>query len=491
VTTRLRLPGARLLAEQQPPAWIRDSPRAPWLVVATVCVGGLMGQLDASIVTLAFPALRHAFSAPLAEVQWAGQAYLLVLTGLLAPIGRFADMAGRKLLYSYGFVVFIVGSAMCGVAPSLPALLGARVCQGAGAAMLQANSVAIIAGAVPARRLGRAIGVQGAAQALGLALGPAVGGMLISLGGWRLVFLVNVPLGVAGAALSWLVIPRSRDLAPRRPFDWPGLGLFLPGVCALLLALAWGQGHGWGSVPVLASLAVSVLLLAGFAGRERAAAAPMIDPGLLRRAPVRAGLVTGLLAYLVLFGTLTVVPFYLEIAGRAPPARAGLQLLVVPLGLGLTTPLAGRLADRAGSRPLRAGGMAAVAVMLTASTLARGHSGLFLAALAAAGIGLGAFLPANNAAIMHAAPAGQAGMASGLVNMTRGLGTSFGLALAGLAYTTGAGPEPVTPAGSARGYAAAALLLALAAGSAAVVACRARYQPRHRRARSRAGLAVQ
>ncbi|MBO0773059.1 MAG: MFS transporter, partial [Actinobacteria bacterium] len=166
--------------------------------------------------------------------------------------------------------------------------------------------------------------------------------------------------------------------------------------------------------------------------------------------------------------------------------------LVVPLGLGLTTPLAGRLADRAGSRPLRAGGMAAAAVMLTASTLARGHPGLFLAALAGAGIGLGAFLPANNAAIMHAAPAGQAGMASGLVNMTRGLGTSFGLALAGLAYSTGEGPEPVTRAGSARGYAAAALLLALAAGAAAVgAACQARYQPRHRRARSRAGLAVQ
>ncbi|MGE5288456.1 MAG: MFS transporter, partial [Micromonosporaceae bacterium] len=159
-------------------------------MVATVCIGAFMGQLDASIVTLAFPTLRHDFAAPLADVQWVGQAYLLVLIGLLPVVGRYADMLGRKLLYTYGFVIFIVGSALCGLAPSLGALIGFRVLQGGGAAMLQANSVAIIAGAVPRDRLGRAIGVQGAAQALGLALGPAVGGLLISMGGWRLIFFV-------------------------------------------------------------------------------------------------------------------------------------------------------------------------------------------------------------------------------------------------------------------------------------------------------------
>ncbi len=459
-----------LLTEPRRPGPIRNSPRAPWFVVAAVCIGAFMGQLDASIVTLTFPTLRHAFAAPLADVQWVGQAYLLVLIGLLTAVGRYADMLGRKLLYTYGFVIFILGSALCGLAPSLPALIGFRVFQGVGAAMLQANSVAIIAAAVPRSRLGRAIGIQGAAQALGLALGPAVGGLLISLGGWRLVFGVNVPLGVLGTVLAWLLIPRSRHLAARRPFDWPGLGLFLPGVAALLLAISYGDHEGWGSPLILGGFAAAALLLAAFAARERRTAHPMVDLGLLRRVPFSAGVASGLLSYLVLFGILTVVPFYLEVARHTLPATAGLQLLAVPLGLGLVAPAAGRVADRVGARPLTVGGMIAAAVMLAASVLARADTSLFLLALAITGIGLGLFTPPNNAAIMGAAPPHQAGMASGILNLTRGLGTSLGLALAGLVYTIGAGAGEPTPAGAAAGYRDAALFLAGVAVAAGIIA---------------------
>ncbi|HUZ35139.1 MAG TPA: DHA2 family efflux MFS transporter permease subunit [Streptosporangiaceae bacterium] len=460
----------RLLAEPPRPAAVRNSPKAPWLVVAAVCIGAFMGQLDASIVTLAFPTLRHDFSAPLASVQWVGQAYLLVLIGLLTAVGRYADMAGRKLLYTYGFVIFIIGSSLCGLAPSLPALVGFRVLQGVGAAMLQANSVAIIAGAVPRERLGRAIGVQGGAQALGLALGPAAGGLLISLGGWRLIFFVNVPVGLIGTVLAWFLIPRSRHLAARARFDWAGLGIFLPATCALLLAISYGDHDGWASLPITGGFTVAVLLLAAFIVRERRAPAPMLDLSLLRRVPFTAGIASGLLSYLVLFGILTVVPFYLEIALHAPPASAGLQLLVVPLGVGLTAPIAGRLADRVGARPLTVGGMTVTALMLIVTTLVHAHPMVFLLALAAAGIGLGAFTPPNNAAIMGAAPPHQTGMASGILNMTRGLGTSLGLALAGLAYTIGASAGEATPAGAAAGYDNAALLLAALAALAAVIA---------------------
>jgi len=139
-------------------------------------------------------------------VQWVGQTYLLVLIGLLTAVGLHADMVGRKLLYTYGFVIFIIGSALCGLAPDLPALIVFRGLQGFGAAMLQANSIAIIVGAMPKERLGRAIGMQGAAQALGLALGPAVGGLLISIGGWRRKFFVNVPAGLLGSLLGWFLM---------------------------------------------------------------------------------------------------------------------------------------------------------------------------------------------------------------------------------------------------------------------------------------------
>ena len=285
----------RLAVEPRRPAAVRNSPKAPWLVVATVCLGAFMGQLDASIVTLAFPTLRHDFGATLADVQWVGQAYLLVLIGLLPAVGRYADMFGRKLLYTYGFLLFILGSALCGLAPSLAALIGFRVLQGVGAAMLQANSVAIITGAVPRHSLGRAIGIQGAAQALGLALGPAAGGLLISLGGWRLIFFVNVPIGLLATAAAWLLIPRSRRLATRRPFDWAGLGLLLPAVSALLLAVSYGSRLGWGSPPIIGLLAASAALLAAFILREHTATAPMIDLTLFGRISFSAGIVSGLL----------------------------------------------------------------------------------------------------------------------------------------------------------------------------------------------------
>jgi EmrB/QacA subfamily drug resistance transporter len=381
-------------------------------------------------------------------------------------------MVGRKLLYVYGLVVFVVGSALCGLAPSLGALIACRVLQGAGAAMFQANSVAIIVGAVPKDRLGRAIGVQGAAQALGLALGPAVGGLLIGFGGWRLIFDVNVPVGLVGIVGAWLLIPRSRNLAKRSRFDWAGLGIFLPAVCALLLAVSYGKVYGWRSPLIVSLFLVAVALATAFILRERAASAPLLDLGLFSRMAFSAGIGSGLLSYMVLFGTLTVVPFFLEIGRHDPTGTAGLELLVMPLGLGLTAPIGGRLAERFGARPLTAGGMALVAMSLGLSTLVDGHLAIFLLTLATTGIGLGAFTPPNNAAIMGSVAPDQAGMASGMLNMTRGLGTSLGLALGGLAYTVGAGSGsgPATAQQAFVGYRYAALLFAGAAVLAAVTA---------------------
>ena len=194
--------GRQLLREPRRPTAVRDSPRAPWFVVGTVCIGAFMGQLDASIVTLALPRMGLDLHASLGAVEWVALAYLLVLVATVATVGRIADAVGRKLLYVYGFGVFTVGSVLCGLAPTLAVLIAARVLQAVGAAMLQANSVALIAEAMPPSMLGRAIGVQGSAQALGLALGPAIGGILLSLAGWRLIFLVNLPAGAIGLALG-------------------------------------------------------------------------------------------------------------------------------------------------------------------------------------------------------------------------------------------------------------------------------------------------
>ena len=201
----------RLLREPRRPAAVRESPRAPWLAVGTVCIGAFMGQLDVSIVTLALPHIGAGLHAGPGAVRWVALSYLLVLTGTLVAVGYLADRIGRKLLYTYGFAVFTAGSALCGLAPDLGWLIGARLLQGLGAAMLQANSVALIAATLPRRELARGIGIQGAAQASGLALGPVLGGLLLALGGWRLIFLMNLPAGLLGLALSRYLLPRTRS----------------------------------------------------------------------------------------------------------------------------------------------------------------------------------------------------------------------------------------------------------------------------------------
>lgn len=439
-------------------------------MVGTVCIGALMGQLDASIVTLAFPTFRHSFNASLGSVQWVGQSYLLVVIALVAPVGRYADMVGRKLLYTYGFVFFIVGSALCGAAPGLPALIGFRLVQGLGAAMLQANSVAIIASSVPRRQLGRAIGIQGAAQALGLALGPAVGGLLIAAGGWRLIFFVNVPFGIVGATLGWFLLPRSRNLAARAAFDWAGLAIFAPAVITLLLAVSYGNDEGWASGPIVGLFVAGAVLAGAYILHERRTASPMLDLSLFRRLSFSAGIASGLLSYVVLFGALTVVPFLLEVGRDQSTGVAGSELLLLPLAIGLVAPASGQLADRIGPRPLTTAGMVLAAAAFLASAVVHDHLALFLVTLGVAGVGLGAFTPPNNAAVMAAAPTHQSGMAGGVLNMTRGIGTSLGLALASLAYTVGAGTRTATPHQAASGYVDAAMLLAGAAAAAAVMA---------------------
>jgi EmrB/QacA subfamily drug resistance transporter len=351
-------------------------------------------------------------------------------------------MWGRKLLYVYGFVVFVIGSALCGLAPSLGILIACRVLQAVGAAMLQANSVAIIVIAVPRVSLGKAIGIQGAAQAIGLALGPSVGGLLLAVGGWRLLFLVNVPFGVLGVLAGLAFIPRSLKLSDRVPFDYKGLALFFPAVVAVLSAISFGNSYGWTSSLIIGLVVLGLCLGASFVIWERLTSDPMLDLSLFRLARFRSGVTSGMLSYLVMFGVLFLVPFYFERGLGLGAERAGLELMMMPLALGLVAPFAGRAADRLGARPLTAGGMSMVAIGLFALGALRPTTLGFLGLLALIGVGLGCFTPPNNASIMGSVPDHQAGLASGVLNMTRGMGTALGLALSALVFDLAGGTSP-------------------------------------------------
>ncbi|HEY1294018.1 MAG TPA: DHA2 family efflux MFS transporter permease subunit [Chloroflexota bacterium] len=423
------------MREPPPLAGLSRLPSYPWLIVGTVCVGAFLGQLDASIAGLVLPTLEQTFAAPVASVEWVAIAYLVTLAALVVPFGRLADLAGRKLLYVSGFIVFIIGSALCGFAPSLAWLIGFRVLQAIGAAMLQANSVAIITAAVARRRLGRAIGVQGAAQAIGLSVGPSVGGFLIESLGWQWVFFIAVPFGLVGTVLGWLVLPltvRAEDGAAKERFDWIGALLLGPSVALLLLALTFGNEWGWTSAAFLGVTLLAAVCLGLFVATELRADSPLVDLGLFASRMFTVGIVAGLLSYSVLFGSLFLIPFYLErILGRTP-AEAGLLLSPIPLALGIMAPLAGALTDRFGSRLPTVVGMLLSTVALLALALMP-DSGLprTLVLLGVLGVGLGLFTPPNNSSIMGSAPQQRLGVAGGILNMTRSIGTSLGVALTG------------------------------------------------------------
>jgi len=352
---------------------------------------------------------------------------------------------------------------LCGLAPSLAILIGARILQGIGAAMFQANSVAIIVLAVPRNRLGRAIGIQGASQALGLALGPSIGGLLIALGGWRLIFFVNVPAGIIGAVMGWFLIPRSRDLQPRIRFDWLGLGLFVPTIAAFLFAVSFGDKIGWTSPFIVGLFVFAAVGGWAFVRRERHTSGPMLDLGLFNRVPFAAGIASGLLSYLVMFGSLFVIPFFLERGLGQSTGRAGIELTVMPIALGLTAPLAGRQAERLGARPLTMFGMFLAAVSMGLLAVFHDSIPVILLELALLGVGLGMFTPPNNAAIMGSAPREQAGVASGVLNMTRGMGTAMGLAFTGLVFGLYANTAAPSVVSATLGFEASAVFLGIVA----------------------------
>ena len=463
-----------LLREPARPAVIREHPLAPWFAVTAVCIGAFMGQLDASVVTVAFPALQRQFGAGLASVQWVSLGYLLVLTALLVPAGRWSDRAGRKLMYLYGFFVFACSSAACGLAPSLGALVALRVVQAAGAALLQANSVALVVTSVPARTRRAALGVQAAAQAVGLASGPVVGGLMVATAGWRWVFFLNVPVGVLAVVAGVYLLPRTRDLAGRPLVGLPpvsGHGTDSGGTVLLAAAttagmLAISALSGLGAPAWAAAVFAAVAVLAGTAllRHERRAAAPMLDLRAMAASGTSSALLGALCAYLVLFGPLVLFPQFISAQGGSAES-AGLLLTALPAGFGLAAAFADKLlpAGWLNRRRCLLGG-AVMAGCAAALAVPAPHA-VSVVLLGLLGIGLGTYTPANNAEIMAAVPARDAAAAGGMVNMTRGIGTALGVAVVTLGLHTGAllrSPD----AGLALSMAALAAVALLGTGAA-------------------------
>ena len=415
----------------------------PWLVVGATCIGAFIGQLDASIVQLALPALEHGFNAGLSAVSWVALAYSLAFAATLPVFARLSEMFGRKLLYLGGYAGFTVASVLCGAVSDLRLLILLRVIQGTGGALLGANSITILVKSAGSQRRGRAMGIFAAAQAVGVSCGPVAGGLLLAMLGWRSVFWVSVPFGVMGAIIGWLVVPQTVDQSQKQSedkrFDGWGAVLLIPALTSILLVISEVQGWGPRSVALWSAAAAAIVLLPLFVRHERRAVAPLIDLELFRIPAFTGGVVAVTLSYAMLYSMFFLMSFAFVRGLHASPVSAGLHLAIVPAALGLVAPLSGGLYERLGARVLTSAGMAlsAVAIIVVWFCI-RGDQGdgdAIMGGLALFGAGLGLFIAPNNTATMASAPGNRTGEAGGLVNLMRVSGTAIGIATASTALS--------------------------------------------------------
>jgi EmrB/QacA subfamily drug resistance transporter len=400
------------------------------VVMAVVMVGTFLAPLDGSIVNVALPRISEQLGAPLTSVQWVATAYLLTNATLVLTMGRLGDLWGLKRVYAAGFAVFGLGSLACAFAPGLAALVGARVAQGVGAAMMFAIGPAIVAAAVPPERRGWALGLVSLAVALGLTLGPPLGGLLTTQFGWRAIFLINVPLAAVVAPVALHVLPE--DHPRKTSFDAAGAALVGAALLSLLLALSLMDQlpDSWPMVAGAASL--GVLLAFALVLHERRRTDPMLDMRLLGSRGFGLPVLAALLAFTALSAAVFAMPFYLTRIRGLQEQEAGFVLVALPLAMALLSPLFGRLSDSWGTRGIATGGLAVLAGGLVLLSFSGPDTPLALIAggLFVAGLGIAMFQPSNTSEILGATPKDRLGVGSAIVGEARTVGQSVGIAAA-------------------------------------------------------------
>lgn len=409
-----------------------------WGILVAVGIGTFMTALDTSVVNTVLPVIGKNFNEVITNVEWVVTIYLLVLSGLLLSFGRLGDMRGHKTIYLSGFGIFIAGSLLSGIAPNVDLLIAFRGLQALGAAMLAANSPAILTKSFPVQQRGQALGLQATMTYLGLTAGPALGGWLASIFGWRVVFYINLPVGLAAIWLSMHFIPSDANHRQGEQFDYLGAITFLLGLGALLLGLNQGEEGGWTSFPIIALLLSAIIFLSIFIYIEKHVEQPMLDLSLFKRLPFSMTAASAVINYIGVYSCIFLMPYYL-IQGRGfSIAQAGLILVAQPVVMAVIAPISGTLSDRIGTRLPAVFGMAVLSAGLYLVSRLSAQSSIesIMVALAVIGLGTGAFISPNNSALMGSAPKTRQGIAAGILATSRNFGMVLGVGISGAIFTT-------------------------------------------------------
>ncbi|MDB9509859.1 MFS transporter [Kamptonema animale CS-326] len=407
-------------------------------VLFSIGLGVLMFSVDVSIVYVSLPTLVEALHTNFATIQWVTLSYLLVIAALMLGAGRLGDMFGKKWLYLGGLILFTISSLLCGLAPGIGFLIGFRALQGLGAVMISALGAAIITEIFAESGRGRALGIIGAISSLGMILGPTLGGLLISIGGWRLIFLVNVPIGFVTSLIVVWSLPFSVSNQIEQRFDTLGSPIVAVTLTCFALGMTQGQLEGFNSPTVLTLLTLAAIGLMCFLVVEANILQPMLDLGIFRNLQFSLSLLVGWMMYSIMAGTVFILPFFLELVEDYSIQKVGLLQAVLPIAVGLMEPISGSLSDRFGWRIISLIGL----LMMIGACLAIATLGTeltlfgYIVRVTLLGLGMGIFLTPNNSAIMGAVPLERLGVASALLSLCRILGHLVGIPLLGGLFAT-------------------------------------------------------
>jgi EmrB/QacA subfamily drug resistance transporter len=405
-----------------------------WIVLSVTTIGALMASIDSTIVILGLPDMMVKLHADLIEMIWVIMGYILVSTVFLLTFGRVADMLGRVRMYNLGFVVFTIGSALCGISGNATQLIIFRLIQGSGAAMMVVNSVALITEVFPPNERGKALGLNAITFSIGGVAGPILGGLILTFADWRWIFFINIPIGLFGAVWGYRALKEMSIRKEGERFDIIGAVTFSAGLTALLIALTLGIEYAFTSTPILILFGVFVLGLILFLWWERRAGNPVLDLSLFYNRIYNFSVLSAMIQSLALFAVNFLIVFYLQGVLGYDPLKAALLLIPLPILTSIVAPLGGNIADRIGARVPATLGLiiqGAALVWFTRISPAMPYWQIALG-LALMGAGGGLFYPPNTSAAMNGAPKNRLGIASGTLATLRqaGMVTSFALSLA-------------------------------------------------------------
>jgi len=405
------------------------------LIIFTIALAAFMGSLDVTIVNISLPTISRYFDVGTGMVSWIVLAYLLVMSSFLLAFGKIGDLKGFKRVFLAGFAVFVTGSFLCAIAPSIKLLIAFRMLQALGAAMLTAIGPAMVTVFLPPEIRGKALGIVATFASLGIAMGPPIGGLLTSFLSWRWIFFINIPVGIVAILIGKAVLPESEPMpgpsGQKASFDLLGAGLVFLSLFGLIFGMNMGQELGWTSPAIAASLIGSIVLAAVFVLRESRFSEPLVDLKLFKNRSFTSANGAVLLVMLVYGGAVFLFPFYLEYVKGLGTEVAGLILMVPSVATIIVASRAGALSDRIGSRKICvAATLLCVAGFYLLSFLDAESSRAFIfVALVILGLSLGMFLPPNSNLVMAQSPAEKCGVASSLMMTARNVGTVIGIAV--------------------------------------------------------------